>query len=159
MMTPAAHSLRQPPRTIVERVGEPGMHRSDLADVRFSRAAADALEGLPRSQQRAVAQAVQHIDRGETGQRLKIEPPDEPDGAYFAMETADSEAPVVIYRRITDQDDVSYVLVTALVDRADFGAYQRADDRGLLDTSLGKFLLGDGAGASLAAILRGKSRR
>lgn len=126
-------------------------------EVRLSRAAIDALNDLPKSQARAVARAVDYLrSGGEASQRLKFSLPGADGENYYALRTA-PPGPVMIYRPLTEDEGGGY-LVTAIVANSDFSAYERADQKGLLDTTLGKVLLGAAAAAAVFGA-RGLSRR
>ena len=116
-------------------------------EVRVSRAAIDALEDLPKRHTRAVAAAIDNLRSGKTGQRLKFSLPGAYSENYYAMRTGDGDAPVVIYRPLTEAEGGGY-LVTAIVGHGDFGAYERADEKGILDTAIGRFVL-DAAAATV----------
>jgi hypothetical protein len=124
--------------------------------VQLSEAAIDQLDELPRSQARAVAQAIERIRDGAAGEQLKFSPaPNEP--SYYAIRTPNADAPVVIYRPLTTAEGGG-ILVTALVSRKDFDAYRRADQKGLLDKPGGKAAL-SAAAAEAALGARGLSDR
>jgi hypothetical protein len=116
----------------------------------MSRPAVDAYEALSRTDRAAVAEAIRRIGP-DAGTPLRI-PPGDSGGSYLAMAPADPEGPVVIYRRLAPDEGDGY-LVTAIVGREEFKGYQRAERQGVLDTPLGRLLLGLAAGAAVAAIL------
>lgn len=124
-------------------------------EVRLSRAAVDSLNDLPKSQARAVAKAIDYLSSGEeTGQSFRLWLPGA-DGDYRAMRTA-PDGPVIIYRLLSESEGGGY-LVAALVASGDFKAYERADRKGLLDTTFGKVLLSAAAAGTVLGA-RGTSR-
>jgi hypothetical protein len=111
----------------------------DLADVRLSQAAVNALGRLPDAQAKAVAKAIARISSG-AGTPLRIQPPSMPSGSYRAVVPDNDEAPVVIYRELGRAEGGGY-LVTSLTSRSDYEGYQRADRSGFLDSDAGRALI------------------
>jgi hypothetical protein len=124
--------------------------------VLLSKAAIADLDELPRSQARDVAEAIDRIRAGEPGLRLKFSPGIN-EASYYAMRTPNSDAPVVIYRALSETEGGGF-LVTALVSDSDFKGYERADQKGILDKPMGRAVLG-GAAALAVFAARGLSRR
>src|SRR5690348_6920548 len=81
----------------------------------------------------AVVQAIRRIGH-ETGVILRITTPGPPGIPYLAMVPANADAPVVIYRELQPYEEGEY-LVTAIVNRKIFDAYEYAEQRGLLDSA------------------------
>lgn len=95
-----------------------------MADIWLTAAARSALEELSSGQARAVNAAIRDIP-GKRGQRFNIPgaPPAEP---FLAIEPEDSDAPVVIYRRTTTDEQGDW-LVVSLMNRSDYHAVRRAE--------------------------------
>jgi hypothetical protein len=106
-------------------------------DVRLSQSAVDAMNELPEPQIPAVADAIKRIG-AKPGERLRFTPPGVPDEHLEAMvPVSDAAAPVVVYRRLTKEEGKGY-LVAALVDRAAYQDYERAERDGTFDSRSGK---------------------
>lgn len=120
--------------------------------VRVSGSVVEALKKLPRNRAQSVAAAIQRIGP-DVGRPLKIQQPGGAKGPYLAITPDDDAAPVVIYRRLASDEDEGY-LVTALVGRDEYAGYERAERRGILDTPVGRFLMGVAAGAVTYGLLR-----
>jgi hypothetical protein len=133
-------------------VGTPAALASGSANaVRLSPPAIEAIRELPKSQATAVAEAIRRIGPDQ-GTPLKI-PPGKGGGQFLAIVPDEADAPVVIYRKLTPDEGEGY-LVTAIVEREEYEGYQRAEREGILDTPLGRLLLGVAAGAAAYALVR-----
>jgi len=103
-----------------------------------------------------VARAIQSIDAVQ-GEPIPLTVPGVPPGTeHFAIVPASEDAPVVIYRTMTENEPGRY-RVTSLMDRSAYDAYRKAVKSGLLDDETLKALLVVG-GILVAAYLltRGK---
>ncbi len=112
-------------------------------DVRMTPAAIEALRALDRRQAESVARAIAAIGHVE-GSPV----PEASNGKhYLAMVPDDDKAPVVMYRRANR----GKYLVTALVDRDTYQAYEIAEHRGFLDSSAVRATAAAVAAAAAAA--------
>jgi hypothetical protein len=122
---------------------EPNLGVGDGELVLISRAAQDAIKDLSRRHRSAVAQAADRIARGEQGQPLRLTLPEAPEQTYYAMASADKDAPVVIYRHFTEEErgDGDGYLIANLVSPSDYKSYEHAEERGILDRPSVRYLL------------------
>lgn len=95
-----------------------------MADIWLTTAARAALEKLPPAQAQAVNAAIHGIP-SRPGQRLNIPgaPTAEP---FLATEPEDPDAPIVIYRRTTPDEEGDW-LVVSLMNPGDYRAARRAE--------------------------------
>jgi hypothetical protein len=122
-------------------------------DVRMTPAAIEALRALDRGQAESVARAIAAIGHVE-GSPV----PEASNGKhYLALVPDDDKAPVVMYRRANR----GTYLVTALVDRDTYQAYEIAEDRGFLDSSAVRATAGAvaAAAAALGIVLGARASR
>ena len=97
-------------------------------EVRLTPSVVKALRRLPEPQAEAVASAIDAIGKTPTKPLLPG-----PDGKnYMIIAPVESNAPAVIYRKLDDEDGF---LVTAIVERDTYDAYQRADEDSRSDFS------------------------
>jgi hypothetical protein len=127
------------------------------AQVRISNTVVEAMEALPRPQRAAVGAAIERIGQ-EAGKRLKITPPGSGKGNYLAMTPDDNKAPVVIYRKLMPFEDGDF-LVTGLADRASYAEYEKADEQGLLDSTVGKLFIGAAIAVAVGLASRSRAHR
>lgn len=97
-----------------------------MADIWLTTAARAELDKLPPAQAEAVNDAIGDIP-ANPGQPLDIPgaPPAEP---FLAKEPRDPDAPAVIYRRTTTEEQGHWVVVS-LMNRADYRAFRHADQQ------------------------------
>ena len=95
-----------------------------MAEIWLTAAARTALEKLPPAQARAVNSTIRDIP-SKPGQRLNIPgaPQAEP---FLAAQPENPDAPVVIYRRTTPDEQGDW-LVVSLMNRDDYHAARRAE--------------------------------
>jgi hypothetical protein len=125
-------------------------------DVLVAREVLDEMHQLEPAIAEDVARAIQSID-AVRGEPIPLTVPGVPPGSeHFAIVPASEDAPVVIYRTMTENEPGRY-RVTSLMDRAAYDAYRKAVKSGLLDDETLKALLVVG-GILVAAYLltRGK---
>jgi hypothetical protein len=125
-------------------------------DVLVAREVLDEMHQLEPAIAEDVARAIQSIDAVQ-GEPIPLTVPGVPPGTeHFAIVPASEDAPVVIYRTMTENEPGRY-RVTSLMDRAAYDAYRKAVKSGLLDDETLKALLVVG-GILVAAYLltRGK---
>lgn len=121
----------------------------DSGGVRMTKAAVASLRKLAREEAEPVARAIAAI--GVTEGKPAVSGSN--GTQYFAMVPDEARAPVVVYRRAGDG-----YLVTSLVDRADYQAFETADGDGLLSpgflqSGTFKAAVGAVAAAALGVIL------
>jgi mRNA-degrading endonuclease RelE of RelBE toxin-antitoxin system len=97
-------------------------------EVRLTPSAVEALRRLPKPQVEAVLSAIVAIGRTPAKPLL----PGADGKQYMIIAPVDSNAPAVIYRKLDDEDGF---LVTAVVERDTYDAYQRADEESRTDSS------------------------
>jgi hypothetical protein len=119
-------------------------------EVRVAEPVITEMRAMPREQAAAAARAIQRIG-SDAGVALRIPPPGIPDGHYLAIVPDDPEAPVVIYRELTQAEGGGY-LVTALADRDTYDAYEHAEQNGHLDSPLWKTLAAVAVAAAVGAV-------
>ena len=125
-------------------------------DVLVAREVLDEMHQLEPAIAEDVARAIQSIDAVQ-GEPIPLTVPGVPPGTeHFAIVPASEDAPVVIYRTMTENEPGRY-RVTSLMDRSAYDAYRKAVKSGLLDDETLKALLVVG-GILVAAYLltRGK---
>lgn len=96
-----------------------------MDEIWLTEAARSALARLPRAQAQAVNRAIREIP-SKPGRRLRIPgaPPAEP---FLAAVPENREAPVVVYRRSTPEEDGDW-LVVSLMNRGDYYTACRAEE-------------------------------
>lgn len=125
-------------------------------DVLVAREVLDDMRQLDPAIAEDVARAIQSIDAVQ-GDPIPLTVPGVPPGSeHFAIVPASENAPVVIYRTMTETEPGRY-RVTSLMDRAAYDGYRNAVKSGVLDEDALKTLLIVG-GILVAAYLltRGK---
>jgi hypothetical protein len=123
------------------------------SDVLIAQAVLDRLEKLAETsseQATAVAAAIQNVGRAKASS-IKIHVSNGPPGAkYMALAPSDPDAPVIIYRALTQgEDHAPGWLVTTLLSPDEYRRYREAESTGLLDDPMVQGLLLAGFGAFL----------
>lgn len=119
-------------------------------DIQMTSSVVDRLRDLPREQAKAVAQAIRAI--GQTRGRSLL--PGTDGKQYMIIAPIDDSAPAIIYR---ESDDGTGFLVTALVERDAYDAYEDVGRQSILDSPIVKAILAALGGAALAALLSSRS--
>ncbi len=103
--------------------------RRAAGNIRVARTVLDEIKGLEPPEADAVRETIDSI---RTTDGVPVDIPVAPPGtAYLALAPADPAAPVVIYRPMLPDEGGDW-LVTALMDREDYGVQREAQRNGLL---------------------------